>query len=230
MTRFQMLRRTHYMNEDEQALYAGLEPDAPGLPERLPPRPVSVLEQWYEQLLGDGWVAAFRLGEQGQRLVVAELRLFPSAGPREPLAGRWAADVLGTRAPVPRGGLKARTLGLVKLRAFERDLGALLRAYHLPRLRGPEPSPTGETRGRKPNLRRYAEVAQAYEKAYAAGSSRPTAAVAARLKMTAGAARAAVARARTLGMLTATVRGERGGRAMQRAIDLMTTQKGRTQR
>ena len=45
-------------------------------------RVVMVHEVWCEQALGANWIAAFRLHyhDDGRRLVVGELRVFPAAG------------------------------------------------------------------------------------------------------------------------------------------------------
>ena len=223
--------RTVFLNDDEQRLYRALPIVAPTIADRQPPQPASVLDIWFEAPLDDGWVVAYRLGLQGERVVVSEVRIFPAAPPREPDSGRWTADVLGSRAPTPAGGLKARTLRSVRLRAFERELSAILKAYRLPRFRTPEQPPAGGKRGRKVNLRRYARIAILYAERYEAASAHPTADLVKHLHLTPATARAAVAKARRLGLLTETERGQRGGRATARAIEILnTTHEGRKQR
>lgn len=220
--------RTVFLNDDEQRLYRALPLVAPTIAERLPPRPVNALDIWFEAPLDDAWVVAYRLGLQGERVAVSEVRVFPAAAPRESGSGRWAAEVLGSRAPTPPGGLKARTLRRVRLRAFERELSEILKAYRLPRFRAPEPPAAGGTRGRKANIRRYAQIAVLYAQQYEAASAHPTADVARRLRLTPATARAAVAKARRLGLLTETERGERGGRATAQAFEILnTTDEGR---
>ena len=70
---------------------------------------------WLEVPIDSEWLSASRLVVEDGQLVVSEIRIFPreSGGHRVP--GRWSADVLGTRATVPRGGLTARTVRSVRL-------------------------------------------------------------------------------------------------------------------
>ena len=82
---------------------------------RRPETPVfghEALDAWCEVPLGEEWVAAFRLFVQRGRVVIGELRIFPSrdhgAYPGERRPGLWIADELGRRAPVPEGGLTKR--------------------------------------------------------------------------------------------------------------------------
>lgn len=221
MSRSLRRNRTVFLNDAEQALYGGLPLTAPSHDEQRPPRAVSVSDIWFEHAIDAHWVAAYRLGLQQQdtQIVVAEIRVFPSAEPRTPQTGRWSADVLGSHAAVPAGGIQARTvLRKIRLRAFERELSAFLK--HVPFARFRAPAPTRGARGRKRDLRRYARVAIVYAEACAALNSRPTAAVARRLRLSAAAARSAVATARRLGLLTKTTRGERSGRATPRAFEI----------
>jgi integrase len=149
-----LARRNVFLKDDEQDLYAGLPLEDGRWPERRPPRAVSILDDWFEEPLEADWVVAYRLGlqEQDTRVVVSEIRIFPAAPPRQPESGRWVADALGSRAPVPVGGLKARTVRRVRLRAFERELSKIFKAYRLPlAFRAPEQPPGGAKRGRKVN-------------------------------------------------------------------------------
>jgi hypothetical protein len=84
--------------------------------------------------IGDGWVAAYRLIPQGGRVVVGELRLYPSESTRDE-AGSWSAERLGNEAAVPAGGLTADVLRKVpvgehrqfireRLDELREDLGA----------------------------------------------------------------------------------------------------------
>ncbi len=227
----QFTNRSVFLNDVEQRLYHALPLDPPTRAERRPPQPVHVLDIWFEAPLGTDWIVAYRLALQAEhtRVVIGEIRIFPSAPPRQPQSGRWVADVLGSKAPVPSGGLKARTLRRVRLRAFERELSAILNRYRLPLAVG-APEVTGGTRGRKINFRRYARIATLYAARYEAGSAHPTADVAKHLRLTPATARAAVAKARQLGLLTATTRGARSGRATPRAFAILknTPSKGQT--
>jgi hypothetical protein len=109
----------------------GLGDPAPSGPE--------VRDLWVEEEIGDGWTAAFRVFEQAGRLVVGELRVFPtepdegnpqaSAYPDTGVrpAGHWSADQLGDRsATVPDGGLTARKLRDVRLEAVRVNARELL--------------------------------------------------------------------------------------------------------
>ena len=119
-----------------------------------------MLDIWFEEPLGTEWVVAYRmvLQEQDTRVIVGAIRIFPAAAPREPDSGRWVAEVLGSRAPVPAGGIKARTLCRVRLRAFGRELSKILKEHRLPlAFRAPEQPTTGAKRGRKLDERRYAQ-------------------------------------------------------------------------
>jgi hypothetical protein len=71
-------------------------------------------ETWLEVGL-DGWVAAYRLIPQEGRPVVAEVRVFPDENAPRP-QGRWSAERLGDRAPVPIGGVPARVLRQLRVR------------------------------------------------------------------------------------------------------------------
>lgn len=187
-------------------------------------RAVLMQDVWYEQALGSEWTVAYRLHLQngGTRLVVGEVRIFPSAGPREPFSGKWLADVLGSDAPVPAGGLPARTVKQVTMRGFVPHLERLFRAVRLPLSFAPVMSQRPSRRGRpaKPEAF-YGAVAVTYERFYLEGCSRPTSELARTMHLTSGAARRAVAEARRRGFLSSTERGRPGGRASAEARRLM---------
>jgi hypothetical protein len=113
----------------------------PVLKFRMRARPVSLVcseghvvptdvvpDAWFEVPLDDAWIAAYRLVQVDDEIVTAEVRVFPYERGRDN-GGEWSAERLGARAPVPRGGLPARTLRNVKidthLRAAADQLGAL---------------------------------------------------------------------------------------------------------
>ena len=230
MEKITISNRIAHLSAAEQRLYHALPLVLLGDAEP-PAITVSLTDVWFEDRLGD-WVVAYRLGlQQETRIVVSEIRIFPAGGARTPGDGRWSADVLGCRAPVPPGGIKARTvLRRIRLRSFERELSTLL--GKLPGLgwkfRAPNVPTGGGTRGRKLNVLRYARVAVTYAARFEEGSARPTADVARQLKMTPAAARAAVAKARKLGLLTTTARGERNGHVTPQAIKIVNqARKGR---
>jgi hypothetical protein len=186
--------------------------------------PISVNEIWFEERLGSEWVVALRLVLQQERVVVGECRVFPSAPPRERCSGRWIAEVLGTDAPVPAGGLRSRMLRRVTLTGFLHRLHELVEM-------GPEVWPwplaattsttPGAKRGRKAVYSRafYAKAAVIYEAAYHRGL-RPTRDVSRLLHLSQGQARGVVERARKMGLLEQTERGVASGRATQEAHTL----------
>jgi hypothetical protein len=220
--------RPAWLTRQEQARYRGLLPDRPSEAPQVRAATAGatvVLTQdvWYEEQLGPDWVAAYRLSfqDKGSRLVIGELRIFPSAGPREPFSGRWLGDVLGSDAPVPTGGLTARLYRTLKLRGFVPFLSSLFQHAQLPLRFAPPPVVTRTRRGRKPKPDVfYARVAVLYERAYMGGKTYPTSEVARTLKLTPGAARSAVAGARRRGFLTPTERGRASGRASADARQL----------
>ena len=191
-------------------------------------RAILISEIWFEHPIGADWVAAYRLNFEANetRVVVGEVRIFPSAGPREPNTGRWIADALGAAAPVPRGGVKARAvLRGLKLRAFHHDLKQIFEYFQVPLSVGRDESLAGAarpTRGRKPKPdQHYATAAVLYERFFLVeASARPTADVAKTMGLKPAAARAAIAKARKLGLLTPTARGESGGCATAHARTL----------
>lgn len=70
-------------------------------------------DAWVEMRHPDDarWTIAARFGWQAGALGITEVRIVPTeeAG-RERQAGQWAADVLGTKAPFPAGGVTATLL------------------------------------------------------------------------------------------------------------------------
>src|SRR4051794_31607483 len=83
-------------------------------------RPWDVRDLWVEVPIDDAWLAAFRLFDRDGALVVGEMRVYPrepEEGSKESSAyfatgerpaGSWSAEMLGSKAPVPAGGLSAR--------------------------------------------------------------------------------------------------------------------------
>jgi hypothetical protein len=184
---------------------------------------VVLQEIWFEAPIGADWVAAYRLSFQDDhRVVVGEIRIFPSAGPRIPNSGRWLGDVQGSKAPVPRGGIKTKTvLRAVKLRAFRQELRTLFDRQQMPLSIAQDErrdADAGAKRGRKPKPdQHYAKAAVLYERFFLDASARPTADVAKAMNLTPATARTTIATARKRGFLTGTERGESGGHATPRA-------------
>ena len=83
--------RPRILTRAEQRLYdverLNLKPQGPVEPLHA----VSVREIWFEEVISTDWIAACRLVLQDNetRIVIAELRVFPSHGPREVGSGRW---------------------------------------------------------------------------------------------------------------------------------------------
>jgi len=189
---------------------------------------------WFEAPLADEWVAAFRLSFQDnfQHVVIGEVRVFPSAGPRIEQSGQWIAQILGSDAPVPRGGLTARTLRRLKVREFVTRIDELFRKSRTPLRFSPVPSNAPTRRGRKPRSDEFfATVAVVYSRAWLEGLSRPTREVSRLMSLSTSQARTAVSTARRRRFLPpAPNRGVGGGRASVDAHRLGDDQADRLQR
>jgi hypothetical protein len=81
---------------------------------------------WVEEDLGEDWVAAYRITAQDGRPVVAEVRVFPRPPHWEPRPvpdpdevwwppGVWEAEIKGTGAAVPPGGIPTTILREIRL-------------------------------------------------------------------------------------------------------------------
>ena len=67
---------------------------------------VSVDDFWFEAVLDDAWVVAYRIVSQPEGLVVGEIRIFPAderSRDRRTRRGEWSGGLLGTRAEAPQG-------------------------------------------------------------------------------------------------------------------------------
>ncbi len=171
---------------------------------------------WLETNLNSEWRAAYRLVVQGGEPVIAELRIFPrEAGPREP--GTWRGEWLGVRAPVPRGGLMARTLRRLRPGIVPAQLGEILDALSarfgpslfeadglMGRLELPANRPPASARrGRTPLPDAfYASLAHSYVRALRAGTRQPVEAVAKKRKLSLARVRDLLHKARVRGFLT----------------------------
>jgi hypothetical protein len=172
------------------------------------------------------WMAASRLAVQDGQLVVAEVRVFPRENRKKAVPGRWSADVLGTKAPVPRGGVTARVLRRVRVAEHskrtqevvdslvkdsgpwlfepDRSLGAL----------GLMPSDQARPRparkaGRPDQF--YAKLAADYVQRIQGGARHPIKAMAGRRRVRAQTMRDWIHEARARGLLTAGAQGRAGG-------------------
>lgn len=203
-----------------------------------------VVEAWIEIPVGD-WIVAYRLVNDRGTPVVGELRLFPAEGAR-PGPGQWSGELLGPEARVPRGGITARVLRRIRVRAYLRVMTEVVR-----RLRAAAPKlaqrlgwatpaePAAEARpgsrrgrkGRPPEF--YAAIARDYVAAVARGSWRPVVDVATRRRLRVTTVRDMIRRARSLGLLTLNGPGLRGGALTPRADALLRRprrRRGRTRR
>src|SRR5438552_4074721 len=71
-----------------------------------------VTENWVEDHLDGGWIAAYRLMMKGPRPVVAEVRLFPDDASPSRSPGRWTEDV----SALPPEGIPAHAMRAVRLK------------------------------------------------------------------------------------------------------------------
>ncbi len=253
--------RPLFLTAEEFEDYGGVAPAHPNVmfaPVDLATvKVVNVVDLWFEEPLTKEWMVAYRLAFQAHGVVIAEIRIFPSGGRRlqarrldpsdvarrrvvtdgDAITGRWIGELLGYQAPVPAGGIKAQSvLRQIRLRRFERNLATLFKQKNAPytvaSLERERLALATNRRGPKIDLRRLALIAKTYDAAYTQGLASPTRAVADAFHLTPGAAAAAVARARRLGMLTGTTKGRRGGLMTQYAREFLAstpahTSKGR---
>ena len=79
---------------------------------------VLVDDFWFETVLDEAWVVAYRIVSQPEGLVVGEIRIFPADKTwrhRRTRRGEWSGHLQGTRATAPRGGVTARLLRRVRI-------------------------------------------------------------------------------------------------------------------
>ena len=79
---------------------------------------VIVDDFWFETVLDDEWVVAYRIVSQPEGLVVGEIRIFPADETwrnRRTRRGEWSGHLQGTRAKAPKGGVTARLLRTVRI-------------------------------------------------------------------------------------------------------------------
>lgn len=195
----------------------------------------SVFEAWVEVPLDGAWIVGYGIVNDQGTPVVGELRLFP-AEPDRPGPGRWSAELLGLEARAPRGGITARVLRRVRVRAylakmshFIRDVRAaapgLADMYGWSVREAPvmaESRLEGQRRGPKGRPDSfYARVARDYVRALERGSYEPVAAVARRRGESVAKVRDMIRRARKRGLLTLEGPGKRGGVLTEQAEALL---------
>jgi hypothetical protein len=198
------------------------------------PRRVATLrveDAWVEARLAQDsrWVAAYRLSAQDGAVVVSELRLFPHDPTRpdgEP--GEWSAQLLGGRAPVPRGGIYAQLVRAVKIGEHQRYANEVLRRWPqiapiadaIARLGVAVTAPPTPARGGRPRKtdQYFAALARDYVRALGRGSARPVTEMAEARGIKPGAIRDAIHTARERGLLTKVPQGKRGGTLTPKAL------------
>ena len=183
---------------------------------------------WAELSLDGGWTVAYRVAlDRYNYPVIGEIRLFPSESWRpNNYEGRWSAEVLGSRARAPRGGIKQKLLRSIPTRHHARVLSRAMTYYQEqhqslrgrfslgrnpnpyrsdagPKTRHPGALPKTSSRGRPalPEIA-YARVARAYVDAIERRSRSPAKDVARMLRTNERRIRGMIARARTRGLLT----------------------------
>ena len=170
---------------------------------------------------------------------MAEVRIFPNEANRLH-RGRWSAEVLGVKAKVPRGGIKARLLRKVPLGEHLRFAGQFLREVReqygdLPfkpdrsfRARGfvaPEKT-NGMRAGRKGRSDIfYARLARDYVKAIERGSKRPVEKIAKARNLPKERVRDMLHAARKRGLLTRGFRGHSVGELTEKGRKLLEKRK-----
>lgn len=204
---------------------------------------------WVTVPVAEEWRADLRLVVQDERLVIAEVRLFPLKPPELPAgvntggdseAGQpWAhGEQWGVHAQAPPGGVTMRLLRRIPLHTYERlaadpllgihDDGALL----LKELQQPS-APVTKRRGRPPIPdETLLTVASTYAKAFAAGKH-PVQSVITRFRhepMSDARAKDLVYRARRRGFLDKAVWGRAKGRLTPLAETLLKAQRKRRTR
>jgi hypothetical protein len=220
------LRRAVHRAYAERWSVAGI---APGALTTL----VAVDDAWLEapHPRDPRWTIAYRLGLQDGALAVSELRVLPTEsleGRREP--GQWAADVLGTAAPFPRGGVTARLLRAIQLGADRRHAIARMRhlaehdAAFFPFPKSDALSALMATRRRTRRAKledlAVARVAQAYASA-AKTTHRPNVEIAKKFGVSPTRVRDLVREARIRSLLTPASSTQVGGALTDKAITLL---------
>jgi len=213
-------------------------PEGAQRPLRLKPhvyREVSVEEGWVEAPLDNAWMAAYRIAVQQGQPVVAELRIFPLAGPR-PGPGRWRGERFGPGAKVPYGGLTSRLVRRVRVAEHlrvgvtilakmkrEEDLESVVARF----MPATDAGSSKRRAGARPDVV-LADFARQYVNACLSGSRRPIAEVADANGTSVATMRNAIERARERGLLTKPMvpageptQGRKGGALTPRAKRLL---------
>lgn len=180
---------------------------------------------WDTVDLGQGWVAAYRLIEQGGHPVIAEMHVYARAAmPREPQLSPRRSPKVDRELPV--GGIRSSVLRRASvatiLKRTRKELresadqtvrGVPIGEKIFDRLEEQPPKPTGR---RRQDPQFYAEVAELYATAIAEGERKPIVAVTRHLESQGkpyaeSYIRSAVQEARRRSFLTPSTKGRAGG-------------------
>ena len=212
---------------------------------------------WAEGKLDDDWAVAYRVGlDDHDQPVIAEIRLFPCETWRpNHYEGRWSAEVLGSRAGAPSGGIKQKQIRAIPTRHhasvlqramsyFQKGHLSLLGRATLGRNESPFQSDAGPTRGsihqpKKSGKRgrpplpdaEYVEAAASYANAIARSSRSPAKDVARELRQDEDRTRAMLRRARARGLLSPALSpGKHGGALTERGKAVLRRERQRARR
>ena len=175
----------------------------------------------------DGWYVSALFLQEGEQLVMAELKVFPGPGPRgdgrraaRRRPGEWTGHPEALEE-VPDGGVSARLLRCIRLT----DLQQLVMA-HLPEAAAGDGQASGAARVGRPGSagrpdRQYAEWAFRYAKKLAEGSRSPIKDLAAEHGRSPGQVRDLIHDARVRGLLSKERQGRAAGSLTPKAIRLL---------
>lgn len=100
---------------------------------------INVNDCWVEAAIDDQWIAAYRLIAQEGSPVIAEIRIFPAeterplemgSGALPKFPGMWSAEVRGSLATAPAGGITARLIRKVKVGEHQKFVDQFLTELH----------------------------------------------------------------------------------------------------
>lgn len=206
----------------------------------------TVREAWFEALVDDQWMAAYRLLPGVHREpVIAEIRIFPRERTKGRPPGRWSAEVLGIDAKIPDGGISAEVVRRVRV-GEHRDVGAAFWRWLQERLTAEPTSnesiksalaghtwrtftadmqePAATPKRGRPAIYSdefYANLLKDYVQRVAQGSPRPTADVAKRRRLPAAKVRDLLHAARQRGLLSSSGQGRSGGQLTPKALAIL---------
>lgn len=178
--------------------------------------------RWLEQPVGQRWMVAFRVADQGGQPIISEVRVFPYERNARRPPGLWSGTY-GGAAHVPRGGITARLLRDIRMKLFQTALQAIvaqwsreLAAIEVPWVRPSSDAVSNRGRKGRPEIE-LARMAEVYQQAYGSGRY-PIRVIARKFRISPTQARDAILRARRVGLLSpAKKQGSVGGLLTTRA-------------